>query len=105
MVAPRARAGAVTVVWWYVSAVPGALTHVVWDAFTHQGRWGTRLVPAIGRDRVAGVPLCSLLRHGSSVAGAVVLAVFAVRALRRAPGGAAVGCPCCPCGTRGGPAW
>ncbi|MFI1069919.1 DUF4184 family protein [Streptomyces puniciscabiei] len=38
--APRARAGAVTVVWWYVSAVPGALTHVVWDAFTHQGRWG-----------------------------------------------------------------
>ncbi|MGW7824616.1 hypothetical protein ACWGLF_42640 [Streptomyces puniciscabiei] len=39
------------------------------------------------------MPLFSLLQCGSSVAGAVVLAVFAVRALRHAPGGAAVGVP------------
>ncbi len=91
--AARARASVVTGVWWYLSAVLGALTHVVWDAFTHQGRWGTRLVPAIGRDRVAGVPLFSLLQYGSSVTGAVVIAVFAVRVLRRTPGGAPVGVP------------
>ncbi|MCC5478120.1 DUF4184 family protein [Streptomyces barringtoniae] len=91
--APRARARVVTVVRWYVSAVLGALTHVVWDAFTHQGRWGTRLVPAIGRDRVAGMPVFSWLQYGSSVVGAVVIAVFAARALRRAPGGAPAGVP------------
>lgn len=91
--APRARARPVTAVRWYVSAVLGALTHVVWDAFTHHGRWGTRLLPAIGRGRVAGMPLFSWLQYGSSVAGAVVIAVFAVRALRCAPGGVPLGVP------------
>ncbi|MER6060922.1 DUF4184 family protein [Streptomyces sp. NPDC001792] len=91
--APRARTRPVTVVRWYVSAVLGALTHVVWDAFTHHGRWGTRLVPAIGRGRVAGMPLFSWLQYGSSVAAAVVIAVFAVRALRCAPDGVPLGVP------------
>lgn len=91
--APRARASVAAVSWWYVSAVLGALTHVVWDAFTHDGRWGTRLIPAIERDRLAGMPLFTWLQYGSSVAGAVVIAVFAVRALRRATGGEPVGVP------------
>jgi hypothetical protein len=34
---------------WYVCAVLGALTHVVWDAFTHAGRWGVQLFPVLGR--------------------------------------------------------
>ncbi|MEV6837340.1 DUF4184 family protein [Streptomyces sp. NPDC051133] len=83
---PRARVRAVTVARWYVSAVLGALTHVLWDAFTHHDRWGTRLIPAIGRDRPAGMPLYSWLQYGSSVTGAVVITAFLVRALRRAPG-------------------
>ncbi|MFI2199419.1 DUF4184 family protein [Streptomyces sp. NPDC020192] len=91
--APRARVRPVSVGWWYVSAVLGGLTHVVWDAFTHDGRWGTRLVPAIERDRLHGVPLFTWLQYGSSVAGAAVLAVFAVRALRRLPGGEPVRVP------------
>ncbi|MGW4569098.1 DUF4184 family protein, partial [Streptomyces sp. NPDC004561] len=90
---PRARVRAVSALWWYVSAVLGALTHVVWDAFTHYGRWGTRLIPAIGRERPAGMPLFSWLQYGCSAAGAVVVVVWAVRALRRAPGGAPVGVP------------
>ncbi|MFG2355778.1 DUF4184 family protein [Streptomyces sp. NPDC048521] len=90
---PRARVRAASVVWWYVSAVLGALTHVVWDAFTHHDRWGTRLIPAIGRDRPAGMPLYSWLQYGSSVAAAVVIAVVLVRALRRAPGGEPTGVP------------
>ncbi|GGW18814.1 hypothetical protein GCM10018980_41200 [Streptomyces capoamus] len=83
--APRARVRAASVGRWYASAVLGALTHVVWDAFTHHDRWGTRLIAAIGRERPAGMPLFTWLQYGSSVAGAVVVAVFLVRALRRAP--------------------
>ncbi|MEU9341033.1 DUF4184 family protein [Streptomyces sp. NPDC048278] len=90
--APRARAGLPVAGWWYVSAVAGGLTHVVWDAFTHHDRWGTRLIPAIGRS-VAGMPLYTLLQYGSSVVGAALVAVFAVRAVRRAPAGEPVGVP------------
>ncbi|MEU2419952.1 DUF4184 family protein [Streptomyces sp. NPDC007851] len=90
--APRARAGLSLTARWYVSAVLGGLTHVVWDAFTHHDRWGSRLVPAIGRN-VSGVPLYTLLQYGSSAVGAVVLAVFLVRAVRRAPDGEPVGVP------------
>ncbi|MFG2935406.1 DUF4184 family protein [Streptomyces sp. NPDC048282] len=89
---PRARAGLSLTARWYVSAVLGGLTHVVWDAFTHHDRWGTRLVPAIGRN-LAGVPLYTLLQYGSSAAGAAVLAVFLVRAVRRAPAAEPLGVP------------
>ncbi|AYN43897.1 DUF4184 family protein [Streptomyces dangxiongensis] len=91
--APRARVGARATGRWYGSAVLGALTHVMWDAFTHHDRWGTRLIPAIGRDRPAGMPLFTWLQYGSSVAGAVAIALFVVRALRRAPGGTPPGVP------------
>ncbi|MFF8863620.1 DUF4184 family protein [Streptomyces sp. NPDC015139] len=91
--APRARVRAATAGRWYGSAVLGALTHVVWDAFTHHDRWGTRLIPAIGRDRPAGLPLFSWLQYGSSVAGAVVIAAVLVRALRRAPRSGPAGVP------------
>ncbi|MET8771563.1 DUF4184 family protein [Streptomyces sp. NPDC004658] len=91
--APRARVGAASAGWWYASAVLGSLTHVVWDAFTHHDRWGTRLIPAVGRDRPAGVPLFTWLQYGSSAAGAVVIAGFLVRALRRASHGVPAGVP------------
>ncbi|MFI9805307.1 DUF4184 family protein [Streptomyces sp. NPDC052301] len=90
---PRVRVRAVSVLRWYVSAVLGALTHVLWDAFTHHDRWGTRLIPAIGRDRPAGMPLYSWLQYGSSVTGAVVITAFLVRALRRAPRREPLGVP------------
>ena len=32
----------------------GVLTHVVWDAFTHHGRWGVALAPVLD-DRVRGL--------------------------------------------------
>lgn len=37
---PRGPVRSSTALWWYASAVLGALTHVVWDAFTHHDRWG-----------------------------------------------------------------
>lgn len=53
--APRTRVRPSSVAWWYVSAALGALTHVVWDAFTHLDRWGMRLLPVLGRE-LAGSP-------------------------------------------------
>ncbi|WP_405967028.1 DUF4184 family protein [Streptomyces sp. NBC_00015] len=88
--APRARVRPSTVWWWYVSAALGALTHVVWDAFTHLDRWGMRLFPVLGED-IAGSPLYWYLQYGGSAVAAVVLAAVVTHALRRAPAGEPVG--------------
>jgi hypothetical protein len=80
------------VLWWYVSAVLGALTHVVWDAFTHLDRWGMRLLPVLGEE-IAGSPLYWYLQYGGSAVAAVVIAVFLVLALRRQPVVEPVGVP------------
>ncbi|MPY59640.1 DUF4184 family protein [Streptomyces spongiae] len=81
---PRGRLRPSEVAWWYVSAVLGALTHVVWDAFTHLDRWGMRLFPVLGQE-IAGSPLYWYLQYGGSAVAAVVIAVFVVLALRRQP--------------------
>ncbi|MFI8168914.1 DUF4184 family protein [Streptomyces sp. NPDC085931] len=97
--APRARIRPSLVAWWYGSAVLGALTHVVWDAFTHLDRWGMRMFPVLGRE-VAGSPLYWYLQYGGSAVAAVVIAVFVARALRRMPGGEPVGVPVLSAGDR-----
>ena len=53
----------------------GVLTHVVWDAFTHAGRWGVRALPLLA-GRVAGVPLHSLAQDISGLVGLAVIAVW-----------------------------
>lgn len=90
--APRARVRPSLLLWWYVSAALGALTHVVWDAFTHPDRWGMRLFPVLGEE-VAGSPLYWYLQYGGSAVAAVVIAVFVASALRRAPSVEPVGVP------------
>ncbi|MEU7055634.1 DUF4184 family protein [Streptomyces sp. NPDC046197] len=89
---PRAPVRPSLVLWWYVSAALGALTHVVWDAFTHLDRWGMRLLPVLG-DRLAGAPLYWYLQYGGSAVAAVVIVWFAGHALRRAPEGDPTGVP------------
>ncbi|WP_039932234.1 DUF4184 family protein [Streptomyces viridochromogenes] len=89
---PRARVRTSLVVRWYVSAVLGALTHVVWDAFTHLDRWGMRLFPVLGRE-VAGSPLYWYLQYGGSAVAAVVIAAFVAYGLRRIPVREPVGIP------------
>ncbi|MFI9149002.1 DUF4184 family protein [Streptomyces sp. NPDC053367] len=89
---PRARVRPSAVAWWYASAVLGALTHVVWDAFTHLDRWGMRLFPVLDRE-IAGSPLYWYLQYGGSAVAAVLISVFLVRALRRAPAAEPVGVP------------
>jgi hypothetical protein len=91
----RARPRPASVAAWYLSAVLGALSHVVWDAFTHLDRWGMRVFPVLGEE-VAGSPLYWYLQYGGSAVAAVVVVVFLVRALRRAggsPGGGSGGDP------------
>lgn len=90
--APRARVRVSLVARWYVSAVLGALTHVVWDAFTHLDRWGMRVFPVLGEE-IAGSPLYWYLQYGGSAVAAAVIAVFVARALRRAAPGEPVGVP------------
>ncbi|MGW3116248.1 DUF4184 family protein [Streptomyces sp. NPDC001107] len=81
--APRAPIRPPLAAWWYASAALGALTHVVWDAFTHHDRWGVRLFPVLGRE-LWGSPLYWYLQYGSSVVAAVVIVLWVTRALRRA---------------------
>jgi hypothetical protein len=67
----------------------GAVTHIVWDAFTHENARGVRLVPwleepiDIGAHHLAAV---RLLQDGSSLIGLAVVLALIVYGLR--PGGA-----------------
>ncbi|MFI6337567.1 DUF4184 family protein [Streptomyces sp. NPDC050535] len=90
--AARERPRPSTAACWYVSAALGALTHVVWDAFTHHDRWGVELLPFLGRD-MAGSPVYWYAQYGSSAVAAVVLVLFVVVAVRRTPSGEPVGVP------------
>ncbi|MFE6741079.1 DUF4184 family protein [Streptomyces tubercidicus] len=72
--------------WFVVSAVLGATTHVVWDAFTHPGRWGTRLVPGLDQV-VGGLPVYTFVQYGTSALAAAALGWFGWSALRGRGGG------------------
>lgn len=68
----------------------GAITHLAWDGFTHEGARGVRMIPALNDDvaDVAGHHLLAykLMQQGSSVFGLCVLAWVLWRALTlRAP--------------------
>lgn len=67
-----------------LSAAVGAATHVAWDAFTHGGRAGVRLLPLLDRE-VLGRPLYYDLQFGSSVLGLGVVGWYVARTLRTAP--------------------
>ncbi|MGN7947738.1 DUF4184 family protein [Microbacterium sp. 22215] len=73
---------------WYpvllaVSLILGVLSHILWDLFTHEGRWGVEILPALGE---MWGPLTGYkwLQHGSSAIGLVVIAIWAALRLRRA---------------------
>ncbi|MFI8964668.1 DUF4184 family protein [Streptomyces sp. NPDC053493] len=82
----RERRPAALAAWFAVSAVIGATTHVVWDAFTHLDRWGTRVIPVLG-EVVGGFPVYLYAQYGGSALAMVLLGRFTVRALRAVPAG------------------
>ena len=75
---------------WVLTAsglLAGAVTHLVWDAFTHENARGIRMVPwledplvDIGSHRVTGV---RLMQDGSSLIGLVVVVGLVWYGLRR----------------------
>ena len=64
--------------------VLGALTHVVWDSFTHAGRWGVELVPWLQTEH-AGRPGYAWAQYASGVVGLLVLLVWGLHRLATTP--------------------
>ncbi|SDG12381.1 protein of unknown function [Blastococcus aurantiacus] len=69
-----------------LALVVGAATHVLWDEFTHAGRWGTEHLPALAREW-GPLPGYRWLQYASGVVGGVVLLLWLARWWRRAPRG------------------
>lgn len=65
-----------------VSLGLGVLSHILWDLFTHEGRTGVELFPAL-EDQWGPLAGVKWLQHGSSLAGLVTLAVWLTVWLRR----------------------
>lgn len=67
----------------------GAASHLLWDAFTHSGRWGVELIPVLNQTLfvVAGTDVqgYKFFQHGSSVVGLPLLAYMAWQWLQRQP--------------------
>ncbi len=65
---------------WYIvilSTLPGAISHLAWDGFTHAGGYFVQHWPWLGVIVNFGnvaLPAYKLLQHGSSVAGLLVIA-------------------------------
>ncbi|MGW8364335.1 DUF4184 family protein [Streptomyces wedmorensis] len=83
----RDRHAAALTGWFFLSAVIGSTTHVVWDSFTHLDRWGTRAIPFLG-EIVAGFPVYLYAQYGGSALALGLLGWFTARALRSAGPGA-----------------
>ena len=72
------------------SLVIGVLSHIAWDAFTHEGRFGLRILPALAQQ---WGPLTGYkwVQHGSSAAGLAILAIWATWWISRRTPAASVG--------------
>ena len=69
--------------WAAVAVVVGAVTHVVWDGFTHAGRWGVDLVPWLRAEHL-GLPGYKWAQFASGMIGGLVVVLFCARHLSRA---------------------
>jgi membrane-bound metal-dependent hydrolase YbcI (DUF457 family) len=73
----------------------GALTHPLWDGFTHYGSLGMQFLPVLGTTvaQVFGqtVRLYNVLQHASTVLGLSLLTWWTVRWYRAAPGAGVAG--------------
>lgn len=70
---PPVRWGGVVLL--LASVVLGVVSHIVWDLFTHEGRWGVVVIPALAEEW-GPFPGYRWLQHGSSIAGLSVIAVW-----------------------------
>ena len=67
----------------------GAATHVVWDAFTHKGRWGVEMFPMLSNVVVDSqqrpIRLYALIQHGSSIVFLPALLLGFILWIRKQP--------------------
>lgn len=63
----------------------GVVTHVVWDAFSHVGRLGARLIPVLDADGPLDIAWASWVQYASSALGLLGIVVWAALSLRRRP--------------------
>ncbi|MDD7962347.1 DUF4184 family protein [Microbacterium thalli] len=70
----RRRSVALTVALVVVSLAIGVLSHIAWDAFTHEGRWGVELMPALA-ERWGPLHGYRWFQYASSMLGLLGLAV------------------------------
>lgn len=69
-----------------VAVLVGAVSHVVWDAFTHAGSAGVALLPRLRHPvPVVGLPAYSVLQYTGGLMGMAVLALAVVIWARRQP--------------------
>ncbi|NNL65586.1 MAG: DUF4184 family protein [Myxococcales bacterium] len=72
-----------------VSILAGAGTHLLWDAFTHADGFVVAALPVLSVELASsgGYPVYGfkLLQHGSTLAGVVILAWWALQVRRSAP--------------------
>jgi Domain of unknown function (DUF4184) len=72
-----------------VAATLGAITHVVWDSFTHASGWGVARLPVlastVGLSGLGPLPIYKLLQYGSSLAGGALLLLWAARGVTGIP--------------------
>lgn len=71
-----------------VSLLIGVVSHIVWDLFTHEGRWGVQTVPGL-ESEWGPLPGFTWLQHGSSAVGLAIIGVWALVWLARRPVGPA----------------
>jgi hypothetical protein len=70
----------------YVALVVGGLTHIGWDEFTHRDRAAVRHIGWLHHEHTLGgftLPGYSWAQYGSTVAGLLILAIWAARWYRR----------------------
>ncbi len=66
--------------WAALAVVLGALTHLVWDSFTHAGRWGVEVVPWLHTEHL-GLPGYTWAQFASGLLGLAVLVIWSLRRL------------------------
>ncbi|QAY60846.1 DUF4184 family protein [Microbacterium protaetiae] len=84
--APRARPWQAGMLLLIVALALGVLSHLAWDAFSHEGRAGVLLIPALA-SAWGPLPGYKWVQHGSSIVGVVVLAVWSLLWFRRTGAG------------------
>lgn len=74
-VAPSGRVAATGLAVLAASLAIGVASHIMWDLFTHEGRWGTVAIPALGA-LWGPLPGYRWLQHGSTLVAGAVLVVW-----------------------------